>query len=501
MDMMPVARFFRIPNIVRAILGILTSFIILIMPGFAFFTTEEAAAEYMLRGDEIFSDTVGAEWTVGFGKEVLTPEDVTADTYYIAGYWSDNPAQGVLDDIYARAVYLDDNTGRGGVIMCAIDCVGISRADINDIRQIVIESERIPDLKSINICATHAHSAVDTQGLWGKDFYLDGKNDSFMQRLKEKTAAAIIAAYEARENGNLYIGTADAGEMQTDCRTPIDYDSELTRIRFAPADGSADTYIVNFAGHAELLGKHSHLISADYPAYMGKEIEAQTNGANFMFINGAIGGMISAAEIDEVYNNEEFDCVAYSMQYGKQLGEIAMGITEETEIAPLVNIATVPVSVQCDNTMLVLARFLGVLNNDIEKNVLGAKASILSEVSYMELGNAQIGMFLIPGELYPELESGNFLSAAESANGTQAEYKVLSEMTDCEHSFVVGLCNDELGYIIPDNDFMLHEWLPYFNIPHDSFGREHYEETNSVGIDTARTLLNAMDELIASVKG
>lgn len=118
----------------------------------------------------------------------------------------------------------------------------------------------------------------------------------------------------------------------------------------------------------------------------------------------------------------------------------------------------------------------------------------------MQLGNKQIGVYMILGELYPEFESRNFLSADEAANGVEADYKVLSEMSDCEHNFVLGLCNDELGYIIPDNDFMLHEWLPYFNIGYDEAGRKYYEKTNSVGPDAARTILEAMDELISSVE-
>ena len=118
----------------------------------------------------------------------------------------------------------------------------------------------------------------------------------------------------------------------------------------------------------------------------------------------------------------------------------------------------------------------------------------------MELGNKQIGIYMIPGELSPELESGNFLSAEASANKTEAKYKSLSEMTQCEHNFVLGLCNDELGYIIPENDFYLHEWLPYFNNAVDESGRKHYEETNSLGPQAAGTILEAMDELISSVK-
>ncbi|MBQ8210257.1 MAG: hypothetical protein IJZ35_06730 [Clostridia bacterium] len=492
-------RLLGLPQFVQKIIAALLSFIIGIMPA-STFTTQEDASEYMLTGDEVFAYDAGDGWTVGFAQEVLTPEDVTADTYYIAGYNTNNPALDVLDDMYAKAVYIDDNTGRGGVVVCALDCVGISRADINDIRQAVIESGKIPNLKSINICATHTHSAVDTQGLWGSAFYSDGKNDGFMKSLKEKTAEAIINAYEARENGKLYFGTAEAEGMQADTRTPIDYDSTVTSIRFEPSDGGNDTYIVNFASHAEMLGAKTTVISADFPAYMSKKINEQTGGANVVFVQGAVGGLITGDKINEILDKTiDFDCLAYTIEYGEKLADIVLGITNETELAPVINVKSQTVSVACDNTALILARFIGVLNNDVLLDDNG-KVYIISEVSYMQLGDKQIGVYMIPGELYPELESGNFLSAQDAANGTDADYTVLSEMSDCGHNFVLGLCNDELGYIIPDNDFMLHEWLPYFNIGYDDADRKHYEETNSTGPETARTLLETMEMLIESAE-
>ena len=495
---MVVLRFLRIPNLVRGLISLLLSLITILVPN-SMFTTEADEAEYMLPGDSVFSDESGEIWTVGFAQSVLNPDYLTDDTYYIAGYNTNNPAQDVLDDMYVKAVYLNDNTGRGGVVVCAIDCVGISRADINDIRQKVIESGEIPDLKSINICATHTHSAIDTQGLWGSAFYSDGKNDSFMQNLKEKTAQAIIAAYKAKENGKLYFGTAEAEDLQADTRTPIDYDSTVTSIRFDPVSGNDDTYIVNFACHAEMLGSKTTVVSADFPAYMAKEISDKTGGANVVFLNGAVGGLITGNEIDSFLKGELSDCIEHTKEYGKDVAKLVLSINNEKELAPIINVKSCSVSVVCENTALLLARYIGVLNNDVAINGL-TEVSIITEVAYMELGNKQIGVYMIPGEICPELESGNFLSAEEAANKVEADYKTLSEMSRCEHNFVLGLCNDELGYIIPDNDFLLHEWLPYFNIPYDDFGRKHYEETNSVGPDTAATLLEAMDELIASVK-
>ncbi len=489
-------RFLKLPQLVRGIIGGLLSLIILFVPNSAY-TTVEDTSEFMLKGDKTFSYN-GEKWTVGFAKEVLTPDDVEKGTYYIAGYNTNNPAKSVLDDMYAKAVYLDDNSGRGGVVICAIDCVGISRKDINDIRKIVIESGKIPDVKSINICSTHSHSAIDTQGLWGKNFLSDGKNEEFMNSLKEKTANAIISAYNARKDGNLYFGTAEAGTLLTDTRTPDDFDSTLTRIRFTPADGSEDTYIINLACHAECLGARTTVVSADFPAYMEKEIVSQTGGANVVFINGAIGGLITCEKLDEVLRNFELG-LEYVKEFGEDVGEIVMSVNNETALSPAVNVKTEAIEISCNNTALILVRLLGVLNNDIAKDEDG-NISIISEVSYMELGNKQIGIYMIPGELSPELESGNFLSAETSANKTEAKYKSLSEMTQCEHNFVLGLCNDELGYIIPENDFYLHEWLPYFNNAVDESGRKHYEETNSLGPQAAGTILEAMDELISSVK-
>jgi hypothetical protein len=125
---------------------------------------------------------------------------------------------------------------------------------------------------------------------------------------------------------------------------------------------------------------------------------------------------------------------------------------------------------------------------------------IYSEVGYLELGEKDIGMFLIPGELFPELYNGEFLTMENSATRTDAHYKILKKQSDAKHTFVLGLCNDELGYIIPDNDFLLDAKLPYINGAHDHMDRNHYEETNSTGIKTARILLDAMDNLIKSVK-
>ncbi len=483
-------------SFIKKSVNTLMKFIISTMPA-GCFTTQESADEFMLTGDDKFSSASGEKWTCGFGKAVFTPTDYDSKTYYIAGYDSNNPVKGVLDNLYARAVYLDDNRGFGGVVFCALDCVGISRKDINDIRKLVLESGRLGKVKSINICSTHTHAGIDSQGLWGEKLYKSGRDKEFTDNLKKAAAQAIITSYESRKDGRFFMGYSPVEDMQADVRTPETYDKNLTRFRFSPDDKSGDIYIVNFASHAELLGTTS-LVSADFPAYLIKEIEENAPDSNAVFFNGAIGGMISAKEIKKVYR-DSIDCEAYMKDFGKQLGKIALGIENETELKPILNIKSKGIAVPGENTVLILARYIKVLNNDIGRTKKRSRVCIFSEVGYMELGDKDVAVFLIPGELFPELFNGEFLTEKDSANHRFASYKkVLADMTDCKHKFVMGLCNDELGYILAENDFLLNETLPYINKATDDMDRDHYEETNSTGRETGKILLDETESLIKS---
>lgn len=480
-------------SVKRKAIEFLGKAIVLLMPK-RYLADEEEAKEYMLSGDKTFDFSSGEHFTCGFSKAILTPTDVKDNKYFIAGYDSNNKAEDVLDDMFARAIFIDDNKGKGGVIFCSIDAVGMSRKDINDIRKLVLKSSEIGKLKSINICCTHSHSAIDTQGLWGEKIYKSGRNEEFMSSLKQKTANAIIEAYKNRTEGKLYFSCTETEDLQYDCRTPETFDRNLNRIHFVPFDkAKKEILAVNFASHAELMGSKTKKVSADFPCYMIKEIEENHKNCEVIYLNGAIGGMISAKEIKKVYR-DEINCEEYTKEFGKVLGELVLSLNDEEEIEPIVNIKSKQINVPVNNFVLTLARFLKVLNNDFIKE--NTNAFVISETGYLVLGNKQVAVFLIPGELFPELYNGEFLNAENSANGCEAEYTPLNKMTDIKSNFVVGLCNDELGYIIPTNDFYLNNETPYINGATDHLDRRHYEETNSVGPRVAETLLNSIQKII-----
>jgi len=481
-------------SVKRKAIELLGKTIVSLMPK-KYLANEESASKYMLSGDNSFDFSSGKNFTCGFSKAILTPTDVKEQKYFIAGYDSNNKAEDVLDDMFARVFFIDDNKGNGGVIFCSIDAVGMSRKDINDIRKLVLESNETGKLKSINICCTHSHSAIDTQGLWGEKIYKSGKNEEFMNELKKKTANTIIKAYKNRTDGKLYFSKIETEDLQYDCRTPETYDRNLNRIHFVPDDKEKkEIFVINFASHAELLGSKTKKVSADFPCYMIREIEEKHKNCEVVYLNGAIGGMISAKEIKKVYRHE-IDCKEYTKDFGKTLGKLVLSLNDEEEIKPVVNVKSKQINVPVNNFVLTLARFLKVLNNDFIKTK--TNAHVISETGYLVLGNKQIAMFLIPGELFPELYNGEFLNTETSANSCEADYTPLIKMTDIKNNFVVGLCNDELGYIIPTNDFYLNQETPYINGATDHLQRRHYEETNSVGPRVAETIINTIKTLIS----
>jgi hypothetical protein len=67
-----------------------------------------------------------------------------------------------------------------------------------------------------------------------------------------------------------------------------------------------------------------------------------------------------------------------------------------------------------------------------------------------------------------------------------------------EINLVFGMANDELGYIVPANDFVYGTALGERRM--DRAGRSHYEETVSLGKDTARRLFESFVRAIESLR-
>jgi len=469
---------------------------------------------YFLPGDARFSFTPGEHWTLGFGKRSLTADpQVTADAeagrYYIAGYGR-MQSDSILDHLYAKAIYLDDNTERGGLLYAVVDCIGLSDTDVSKIRALVWDWARAAKIKSIQIATTHVHSAIDTVGLWA-DIPEDGKDAAFQQHLIEQTALALRAAYDARRDGRLFVADTEMPDMLEDSRAPEVFDSKLTRFRFEPNEGGNDVYLLAMGCHPEMMGSNNPQISADFPAYAAQYIH-DNEGAETLFIQGALGGLITVPDLPKILDEHRIGNVTYGPSrvpaYGEKVAKYALdefgSLSGEDELPAVLNIASAQIDFPVENIALLLSVKLRVLNHGVHTNC--GKYYIPCEISYLRLGDhtESVDILVVPGELSPEIAFGGFLGKALAASGKAyprpAIFAALRGYDFASRRQIVfGMANNFIGYIIPENDFYTHAWFPYLNIGTDKLGRDHYEETVSAGPKTAELLSKGFDGIFERV--
>lgn len=444
-----------------------------------------AIEENFLEGNAKFIDEATSDcWSAGFARRVLTPDDIDETRYFLGGYlkFPAQEATGVIDDLCVRVVVLDDNSGRGAAAFAWIDAVGFMNADIKKIREKLSDITGYGKLISIDVGSTHNHSAIDTQGLWG-NIPKSGRNQGYIDSVIQKTADAIREAYNNRSRGELYYSSKECPELFYDGRDPYSIDEKIHLFRFVPDDRTKkEIYITNFGAHPVNLGWSNTEISGDYPYYIEKNVTAGKN-ADFIFIQGAIGGAIHADMGVDNGIPEELSSFEKTKEYGKIVAEVLYELAEKGEaVEPILNVRHAQIDFEVNNFVFLLAESADLCNVKAFKE--DGKVYLTSEIGYIEIGK-NIKIIEAPGEALPELVYGGFYSAEEAFNGTEYPYDGIATCFDeTDEVLVFGLCNDAVGYIVPDNDY-------------SSSGDEgHYEETVSTGSKSGTAFSKAFFDLL-----
>ena len=444
-----------------------------------------AISENFLEGNAEFIDDAKAEyWSAGFARRILTPDDIDETRYFLGGFlkFPAQEATGVVDDLCVRAVVLDDNSGRGAAAFAWIDGIGFMNADIKDVREKLADITGNGKLISVDVGSTHDHSAIDTQGLWG-NIPKSGRNQEYIDSVIQKTADAIREAYNNRSEGTLYYSSKACPSMFYDGRNPYSIDDKIHLFRFVPnTEGKKEIYITNFGAHPINLGWSNTEISGDYPYYIEKEVTTEKN-ADFIFIQGAIGGAIHADMGPQNGIPENLTSFEKMKEYSNIVADILYELAEKGEaVEPILNVKHAQVDFEVNNFIFLLVASADLCNVTPFKE--DGKVYLSSEIGYVEIGK-NIKIVEAPGEALPELIYGGFYSADEAYNGTEYPYEGIATCFDEDDEVLVfGLCNDAVGYIVPDNDY-------------SSSGDEgHYEETVSTGSKSATAFSKAFFELL-----
>jgi len=157
--------------------------------------------------------------------------------------------------------------------------------------------------------------------------------------------------------------------------------------------------------------------------------------------------------------------------------------------------------VPLDNTVFLYCKFLGILGNEALPGSGETGYDLVSSLSVIRLGDT--ALLLLPGEIFPELVwgGGKGEAAAHPEIENPRPLAALMEEAGLSDFFPVGLADDELGYIVPPDDFLTDEAAPYLNAAKPADGSRHYEETNSTGRRTAQILADSLMELLRALAG
>lgn len=480
------------------------------IPAVQFEKKENFTSEMFFEGMEDYLSTPAANavWSLGYGSASLQTGDELDGKHYVGGSLSfpkTKAATAIYDDQRVRVIAVNDGSGRGTVVFASLDAFGLSYPDVRGIRKELADFATANNIVGINISVLHQHSCVDTFGMngdllkmiftnpalnvinntFGTDYkLLNGQNESFMEHLYDVTVDSIKQAVNSMTTGKMYYSEIEAGEFIHDKREPMVYDTKIHRFRFVPDNGTKETWLCNMAIHCVGNGAAGTAITGDYPYYIEQEVNKA--GANYIQIQGAeLAITTSHSSLDIPEGTPRLESLKI---YGTALGKhIVESDAAETEVAPLLNYRMKEYTVPVTNQILAFAGKLGALTNKVvATDDNNTELEVVTELGYLEFGT-ELAVAVIPGELEPAIAYGGYLDAENSWTGTDFDYPTLQEIVGADKELLVfGLTNDQIGYILEDNDY-------------SSILSGVNEEIVATGCSAGSTTINAFEELVDSI--
>lgn len=367
---------------------------------------------------------------------------------WLAGFSVARTALSVHDPLWARAILFEKGGTR--VLLVACDLIGYLHPRVEKLRG------KIRGVDRVIFASTHVHSGPDTVGLWGPFPGVTGLSESYLEQLESAVLECAARAIRSRVPATLFAGEGHVDGVCKDIRPPDIRNETAAALLARDRGGKPIAVLVNFAMHPEGMGSKNRAVSSDYPHYLREAVERDFPGAIAVFVSGDLGGM-QTPDVKEHSWEEIRRC---GQTIAARAGEV-LSSAAETRV-PEVKFASLPVDFPMENRKFLTAFRLGTFGKDLSGAVQdrGGELVLRSEVSALRLGD--ILLVTVPGEAFPEVG------------------KEVFGLMEARHKFLIGLGQDEIGYILPKADF----------------DPKKYEESMSLGPETAPTLLDALKNLL-----
>lgn len=372
---------------------------------------------------------------------------------YLAGHFNARPSNGIHDPLTAQIIVLQLGEQRLALIGC--DLLGVPAELTALVRERVQELVGI-EPEHVMLWATHTHAGpVLSQGS------SEPRDEEYFRVLARRLAGGVAAAVREMREVTLRIGWGSESRIAYNRRYRLKNGSVRTNPGvgnpdIARVDGPSDptvgalfiddanglqAVLVNFACHLDVLGNGNFLYSADYPYSMRAMLQSAFGRKLVIpFANGACGNINHI----NVFASKRQGGYDHARMMGMLLaGEVLKieGRAEALTVHDLCGKSNLLDLPRRPYTPEEIAEFKAILADERIADRAYPKIRARTHLAQHEAGRAVsavevqalkvggLAFFGIPGEYFVEY-------------GLQ-----LRERSSVEHSFVVELANDSIGYI------------------------------------------------------
>lgn len=258
------------------------------------------------------------QWRAGVADVCITPEG----SYWMAGYAArDRPSDGTLQDLYAKAIALDDAEGARLVIV-TMDLIVIPKTMAEAIYQRVEEKYGLPRSRVLLNCS-HTHTGPEVRATRADIYSIPGiyvkKIREYASRLEDRVVEIVGKAIENQRPAQLTVSEAtasfavnrrnnreaDVPKLRQEQKLVGPVDHAVPVLRVTDADGKMIAILFGYACHNTVLSFNE--TSGDYAGVAQHSLEEKYPGTQAMFVMGAGGDQnpLPRREVKYVYEHGE----------------------------------------------------------------------------------------------------------------------------------------------------------------------------------------------------
>ena len=247
----------------------------------------------------------------------IAKESITPDWSTLMGGYSARKLRstGVQDEIYARALMLDDK--RGKVLIISLEIVFVMRDFASKVKKKIEEKYGLKE-ENILISSVHTHSAPSTYSLARAPYlHPEPPEEKFMEFLEEKIMKCVEDCMSAGQEGQMEVGKGetyigmnrrqktDHGiELAPNPEGPVDRD--LFVIAVKDPEGNVKSVLYSCACHPTVLDYDNLDITGDFVSPACREIEKRYPGSTAIFMQGACGDINPATKAGNTEHRQTY---------------------------------------------------------------------------------------------------------------------------------------------------------------------------------------------------